>query len=353
MSTDTPTPKVPPTTTPIFTPTFSPVTIAAIRAIVNVFESGTVRGQYDQVTLIPGDTGGLTYGRSQTTRASGNLYTLVQMYCSTSGARYTEQLRPYLDRLKRCDPSLDRDAALKQVLRQAGQQDPTMRSVQDSFFDRVYLKPALKIAASLGITTALGTAVVYDSIVHGSFQRIADRTSGVVGSVNKAGEKTWVTTYLKQRYRWLQSCKDPLPATVYRIDALLGLVEARNWDLVLPFVVRGLVVSEKSMGIESEGWTLLLNEREIGQTWQNPKDDFRNYFPARRLLECLYGTDQTAKLLSFQDDQIRWNDKVVPVPVILRDGTAWAQVRGLAGWAGLTVDRDEEKRSIFLRRSQK
>jgi chitosanase len=39
-------------------------------AIVNVFETGTPRGDYGQVTVVPGDTGHLTYGRSQTTLAS-------------------------------------------------------------------------------------------------------------------------------------------------------------------------------------------------------------------------------------------------------------------------------------------
>ncbi len=34
------------------------------QAIVNIFETGKVRGNHAQVTLIPGDTGHLTYGRS-------------------------------------------------------------------------------------------------------------------------------------------------------------------------------------------------------------------------------------------------------------------------------------------------
>jgi chitosanase len=39
----------------------------AAQAIVNVFETGTPRGDYGRVTLLAGDTGHLTYGRSQTT----------------------------------------------------------------------------------------------------------------------------------------------------------------------------------------------------------------------------------------------------------------------------------------------
>ena len=42
-------------------------------ALVNIFETGEALGDYSQVTLIAGDTGHLTFGRSQTTLGSGNL----------------------------------------------------------------------------------------------------------------------------------------------------------------------------------------------------------------------------------------------------------------------------------------
>ena len=48
------------------------------QAIVNLFETGRVRGDYAGVTLIPGDTGHLTSGRSQTTLASGNLHLPIE-----------------------------------------------------------------------------------------------------------------------------------------------------------------------------------------------------------------------------------------------------------------------------------
>jgi chitosanase len=44
------------------------------KAIVNIFETGRPLGDYSKVTLLQGDTGHLTYGRSQTTLASDNLY---------------------------------------------------------------------------------------------------------------------------------------------------------------------------------------------------------------------------------------------------------------------------------------
>jgi len=47
-----------------------------------------VLGDYRQVTLIAGDTGHLTFGRSQTKLGSGNLNELMQRYCAKSGARF-------------------------------------------------------------------------------------------------------------------------------------------------------------------------------------------------------------------------------------------------------------------------
>jgi len=55
------------------------------QAIVNIFETGTALGEYGKVTVIPGDTGHLTFGRSQTTLGSGNLHLLLERYYSSGG----------------------------------------------------------------------------------------------------------------------------------------------------------------------------------------------------------------------------------------------------------------------------
>ena len=60
----------------------------AVQAIVNIFETGAPLGDYASVTLLKGDTGHLTYGRSQTTLASGNLYLLIKDYVDTDGAAF-------------------------------------------------------------------------------------------------------------------------------------------------------------------------------------------------------------------------------------------------------------------------
>ena len=108
------------------------------REIVNVFETGRPAGEYGTVTVIPGDTGHLTYGRSQTTLASGGLYLLVRAYCEEPEARYRDELMGYLGRLRARDMSLDGDSRIRWVLREAGA-DPVMQRTQDAWFDRAYL----------------------------------------------------------------------------------------------------------------------------------------------------------------------------------------------------------------------
>src|SRR5271170_4965844 len=80
-----------------------------IQAIVNVFETGKAAGDYANVTVLPGDAGHLTYGRSQTTLASGGLWRLVENYCQAADGNTAEKLRPYLSRLEARDITLDLD----------------------------------------------------------------------------------------------------------------------------------------------------------------------------------------------------------------------------------------------------
>ena len=91
------------------------------KAIVNIFETGTARGDYSRVTLLTGDSGHLTYGRAQTTLGSGNLYLLVKAYCEAPGALYARALRPYLPRLADIDLRLDTDWAFRSLLKEAGE----------------------------------------------------------------------------------------------------------------------------------------------------------------------------------------------------------------------------------------
>lgn len=214
----------------------------AARALVNIFETGHVRGEYGLVTLLPGDTGRLTYGRAQTTLGSGNLHVLIQRYCATLGARFGARLRAWLPALASRSTVADTDGKLHNLLR-ACADDPVMRDVQDAFFDEVYWDPAVRAAGRLGIRSALGVAVVYDGWVHGSWAPLRDRTNAM-HTLQDVGEHEWVHRYARLRREWLGTHPNALLRnTVYRMDAFLRLMEQDAWGLPLPLVVRGQEIS--------------------------------------------------------------------------------------------------------------
>ncbi|MCE9650546.1 MAG: peptidoglycan-binding protein [Parvibaculum sp.] len=219
----------------------------AAQAIVNIFETGKTLGDYARVTLLSGDPGHLTYGRSQTTLGSGNLYLLVKAYCDAPNAACARVLKPYLKRLADIDLSLDRDMAFRAVLKEAGG-DPAMQDAQDAFFDRVYWTPAAKTATTFGFASPLSTAVVYDSLIHGSWSAMRDRTTARVGEPNKAGEKKWVPAYVAERRNWLATHPNALlQKTVYRMDAFNALIKNGNWSLGIPMSVCGVSVDAAAL----------------------------------------------------------------------------------------------------------
>ena len=229
--------------------TLSPVQKKTAQAIVNIFETGKPAGDYGRVVVVPGDTGHLTYGRSQTTLASGNLYLLVRAYVNETGAAYAPGLRPYLEALGDLDLRLDRDRELHALLAQAGQ-DPVMQQVQDGFFDRIFWAPTLLEAEKLGIGTGIGATTIYDSLIHGSWARMRDRTLARAGAPQDLGEQDWVEAYVKERRAWLAGHSSQLlRRTVYRMDEVTKLIEDRNWALNLPIRVRGQNIDHEVLGM--------------------------------------------------------------------------------------------------------
>ncbi len=220
---------------------------AAAQAIINIFETGSIRGNYGDVTLLRGDTGQLTYGRSQTTLASGNLYLLIADYAARSDGAYSAAMKSYLDALEARASKLNYDMAFRGLLKDAGD-DPVMHEVQDAFFDRIYWDPAMRSADALGAQSPLGAAIVYDSTVHGSWAHLRDMTRKAHGELKEIGEKDWMAAYVDTRRNWLATHPNALlHKTVYRMDAFETLLKTQNWPLALAFPIRGLVVSQEAL----------------------------------------------------------------------------------------------------------
>jgi len=212
-------------------------------AIVNVFETGRISGDYAAIAVMKGDSGHLSYGRSQAALGSGSLYNLLMLYCQDQAATYKTQLEPFMPRVQQRDITLDVDTSFRDLLKQAGWKDPAMRRTQDKFFNDGYFMPACVAAQRLGISEPLGVAVVYDSHVQGGWAKLAPQAGHVVaGNVRQ-----WVGQYIDLRRNWLSSLKDPLPATVYRMDTFKSLIAAGNWDLELPLAVHGTQITQAAL----------------------------------------------------------------------------------------------------------
>ena len=214
------------------------------QAIVNIFETGRPDGDYGRATLLAGDPGQLTYGRSQATLASGNLYLLIRAYCEAKDNQLGPRLQLYLPKLALRDSALNNNLRFRNLLCNAGD-DPVMHRVQDDFFDRVFWNPSLAEAQKLGIVTALGITVIYDSMVHGSWARMRDQTiSSFGGRPQQSDEKLWLTSYINERHHWLTNHSIPiLRMTAYRMYELQTLIIQKKWDLELPMVVRGITIN--------------------------------------------------------------------------------------------------------------
>lgn len=226
---------------------------AAAQAIVNLFETGSVRGDYSRVAVIKGDTGHLSYGRSQVTLGSGGLSKLLEAYCAAPGNRFGRHLAAYRPRVSQRDVALDDDAFLKNLLR-ACADDVVMRDAQDALFEDGYWAPALRNASKRGLALPLSIAVVYDSLIQGSWAPISARTSGTVGEPAAAGEKAWVKRYVAERRSWLENhSRSDLRGTAYRMHAFERLIEQDLWELEPPFVVRSAEVSTLTLAAAPRG----------------------------------------------------------------------------------------------------
>jgi chitosanase len=207
-------------------------TVAA--AVVRVFETGSPTGRYSAVAVLD-DGAGISYGISQFTHRSGSLLKVVRRYLDNGGPIGRRQMLAVLSTLSKNDPAsiqrLANDRRFKEALRSAAASGE-MREAQDRIAEADYLVPAMTECRRRGFVEPLSLAVIYDSFVHGSFQRIARRVAAV------RGERAWITAYVRKRHEWLRSIPR-LRATSYRTAFFLGEILKQNWQLATPLTVNG------------------------------------------------------------------------------------------------------------------
>jgi chitosanase len=223
-----------------------------IDCIISIFETGKIPAvaSYSTCTILK-DGAGISYGKHQSTDRAGSLDKIVKRYISEGGSLGTK-LVPYVARLAANETaSINPDAvpdwaySLIKLLKEAGA-DPKMQKAQDSVFDEDYWLPACKHADAIGLKTALGYAVLYDTCIHSGPGRVNTHRSMFPqkSPLNGGDEKEWVKAYIATRKAWLLGSSNPLvQKTIYRMEAFEELIKSGNWDLATPMTVRGRRIS--------------------------------------------------------------------------------------------------------------
>jgi len=224
----------------------------AIDCVLAVFETGKIptAASYSTCTVLK-DGAGISYGKHQCTDKAGSLDLVCKKYIELGGARAAElaQYMVYLttNESSKVDPKGPFPTWLTNLINllKALGAEPIMQQAQDFVFDQNYFLPAINHAKDIGLTTALGLLVMYDTCIHSGPGRVATHRAAFPEKSPKNGgdEKAWIKAYLNARRAWLASSKNPIvQKTVYRQDAILDLIKADNWDLKLPFKIRGVEV---------------------------------------------------------------------------------------------------------------
>jgi chitosanase len=233
--------------------TYTPAHKHVIDCVLSIFETGRVptAASYSTCSILA-DGAGISYGKHQCTDKAGSLDLVVKKYIELGGT-HADALKPYLPYLAASTSSTEppkgpykaETTALINLLKTAGQ-DPKMQAAQDEVFDAVYFAPAANHANSAGVTKALSLLVIYDTCIHsgpGGVTNIRNKFAAK-SPANGGSEEEWVKSYINARRAWLAASSNALvQKTVYRMDALMELVNAGNWDLKTPLKVRGVSIT--------------------------------------------------------------------------------------------------------------
>ena len=216
-------------------------------AIVSTFETGAPFPDFSAVAVL-NDGAGVSYGFKQFTHASGSLALVLERYLQTGGqvgrTLIEERMSLVSKRSKSAINTLAADARFKNALRAAGVTHE-MKQAQIEVAFSGFLQPAIDECFRLGFTSPLSLAVIYDSMVHGSWEKIRDRTQKSNAGPLVTGEHVWITNYVTARDAWLAAIPR-LTATRYRTGFFINQIKRGNWLLELPLRVQGISLTKKT-----------------------------------------------------------------------------------------------------------
>ncbi|GGO97149.1 chitosanase [Wenjunlia tyrosinilytica] len=219
--------------------------------IISVFENATTAIRYDYAEALP-DGRGVTAGRAGFTTNDGDALQVIQTYTNLVPGNPLARFIPELQRLA-ADGSGDTsglpEADYISAWKQAAQNDPVFRQVQDDQVNQRYFTPAMQDADNEGLHTALARAELYDaSIQHGNggeydaLPALIARTDQAVGTAAEAGEATWLNAFLDVRKDDLlnpenEATQKEWSESVDRVEAIRRIAQTGNYDLNGPFQI--------------------------------------------------------------------------------------------------------------------
>ncbi len=202
-------------------------------AIIRIFETSRPFGDYAACVVL-NDGAGVSYGICQFTHRSGSLAAVVEKYLANGGSSGAATLAASVAALKDTSPPSLRQIAANHLFRnalRAAAATREMREAQQAIAFERYLAPAIALCVKCRFVEPLSLAVLCDSLVHGSFYRVA---RGVQADLRD--ERAWITAYVRRRHLWLASFPR-LKMTRYRTRFFLDQIAISNWDLKLPVMV--------------------------------------------------------------------------------------------------------------------
>lgn len=126
--------------------------------------------------VVLNDGAGVSYGIDQFTHRSGSLAAVIELYLKSggqAGRKVLESVLPVLQRRSTAAVSkLAADERFKKTLRSAAVTSE-MKVAQREIAFEIYLRPALEICEARRFVLPLLLAVVYDSVTHGSWERVS------------------------------------------------------------------------------------------------------------------------------------------------------------------------------------
>ena len=214
--------------------------------ITSSFENSSLSLQYDYAQDI-GDGNGITAGRAGFTTGTGDLLEVVQSYTKL---KPDNLLAKYIPTLQAVNGSKN-TAGLEQLAVdwKLANKDPQLHAVQDAIVDKLYYIPAMQRASQVGIHTALGGLILWDTWIQqgsgdsksgdpdGADQVIAETRQTMHGYI-KNNEAAWLQTFLRVRrqhlYHQYESTINDRTSSDSRVTALNSFIDHRYFSLDLP-----------------------------------------------------------------------------------------------------------------------